>query len=170
MRLYRWTLWALAVTDLWVGALMFLAPAWFGQVAGFPVTDVPVMRGYGERIILLGLVYLWLLHTRGQAGRLRWLPLLDEALNTCGDAYDLLTGSISAAVVGPMLALHAAFALLLAVAACRAGGWREEVHTSVPSLPNSDNGVTTKEPLASSAAPAAEGVLLGDHGRRFRAE
>ena len=114
-RVYRATVWALIVTDAVVGIAMFLSPPGFGAVTEFPVRDIPVMRGYGERIALLSLVYLWILWHPTAAGWLVWVPLLDEGVNTLADAYEFITASLPADVVGPMLAVHALFTLFLAV-------------------------------------------------------
>jgi hypothetical protein len=51
---FRRTLGALIVVDLATGRPLFVAPT------GFPVKDVSVVRGYGERTAPLGLAYLWL--------------------------------------------------------------------------------------------------------------
>lgn len=120
MKLFRWTLILLIVTNLWVGALMFLSPDLFGQLMDFPVLDAAVMRGYGERIALLGVVYIWVLRNPAKAGALIWIPLVDEVLNVLGDTYELVTGGMAPEVVGPMLGMHALFALLLAVSTKKA--------------------------------------------------
>lgn len=114
-RVYRATLWALVIVDAVVGILMFVSPQAFGLVADFPVRDVPVMRGYGERIALLSVVYGWILLNSTSARRLLWLPLVDEAVNTLADAYEWVRGGLPGQVVVPMLAVHALFTLALAV-------------------------------------------------------
>jgi len=119
VRLFRWTLIALVVVDLATGLLMFVSPPLFGALGNVPVQDVPMMRGYGERILLLGLVYLWLLFNLDRAGGLRWIPIVDEGLNAGQDAYELAVGSMAPEVVAPMLVVHTAFAALLAAGAVR---------------------------------------------------
>jgi hypothetical protein len=127
MRAFRWILWTLIAIDLFSGLLMFVSPTWFGALANFPVKDAPVMRGYGERIALLALVYIWLAQHQHptRAAWLIWLPALDEWVNTLADAFELLSGGMPASVVGPMLATHAILAVALTLVTWRVGK-REE--------------------------------------------
>lgn len=123
MRAFRVTLWLLIVVNLFTGLLMFISPPLFGALANFPVKDAPVMRGYGERIVLLALVYIWLaLHPNPtRAGWLIGIPLVDEWVNTLADAYELLGGGMPIPVVGPMLATHAVLAGALTLVTWRVG-------------------------------------------------
>jgi len=123
MRAFRVTLWILIAVNLFTGLLMFISPALFGTLADFPVKDAPVMRGYGERIVLLALVYIWLVRHPNptRAGWLIWIPSVDEWVNTLADAYELLNRAMPIAVVGPMLATHAVLASALTLVTWRVG-------------------------------------------------
>lgn len=110
---------ALGFLDLLTGLGMLLAPESFSAQSGLPVGVPSITQGYGQRIALLGGVYLtlaWRLYRRNIRAR-RWLilPLVDETWNTLLDIQLLVTGGLPAAALQPMIALHAFFALGLGV-------------------------------------------------------
>src|SRR5690606_33809962 len=69
-------------------------------------------RAYGERLVIVGILLIALIF-RGDRASLLWLPALDEALNAGMDLYELLSGTLVAAAVRPMLLSHAFFAVTL---------------------------------------------------------
>lgn len=84
---------------------MFVSPGEFASAAGLPEGVPAIIRGYGERIVLLGAVYLVIAWSIGKGirGSEKWaiLPLIDELWNTASDSYEWLTGGLPAeAAVG----------------------------------------------------------------------
>jgi hypothetical protein len=113
MRLYRWTVVALILANLAVGSLIFFAPQLFGQLSGFAVGDLAVMRGYGQKIVLMAIVYTVLVTNLQRAGILLWLPFLDELWNAATDLYELRAGHPEPELLVQMAVFHALMAFLL---------------------------------------------------------
>lgn len=111
---------ALGALDLLTGLGMLGSPEAFSASSGLPVGIPGITQGYGQRIALLGLLYLFLAYRlyHGDAQAKRWLilPLLDEAWNTALDVQLYLSGGLPPAALEPMIAFHATFTVLLAAA------------------------------------------------------
>ncbi len=111
---------ALGALDLLTGLGMLTAPEAFATRSGLPLGIPGITQGYGQRIALFGLVYLfitWKLY-RGDSAAKRWLilPLLDESWNTLLDVQLYLNGGLPAAALTPMIGFHACFAAALLAA------------------------------------------------------
>ena len=106
---------SLGALDLLTGLAMLAAPEAFATASGLPVGVPGITQGYGQRIALFGLVYLFLARMiiRGEPKARGWLflPFFDEALNVLLDMQLLASGALPAAALMPMLAVHTFFAL-----------------------------------------------------------